>query len=45
MRWADISIDGEWTIPREPREKDTAGSLVLPEAALADHPRAAPPRR
>ena len=35
MRWADISVDGEWTIPKEPREKDTAGTLVLPEAALA----------
>jgi integrase len=34
MRWADITIDGEWTIPKEAREKDTAGSLVLPEAAL-----------
>jgi integrase len=34
MRWSDISIDGEWTIPAEPREKDTAGSLVLPEPAL-----------
>jgi integrase len=35
MRWSDISIDGEWTIPAEAREKDTAGSLVLPESALA----------
>jgi integrase len=35
MRWADISIDGEWTIPQEPREKDSAGALVLPEAAVA----------
>jgi integrase len=34
MRWSDISINGEWTIPAEPREKDTAGSLVLPEPAL-----------
>jgi integrase len=33
MQWADI-VDGEWTIPQEPREKDSAGSLVLPEAAL-----------
>ena len=35
IRWHDITIDGEWTIPKESREKDTAGSLVLPEAALA----------
>jgi len=35
MKWADISADGEWSIPREPREKSTAGALVLPEAALA----------
>jgi integrase len=34
MKWADVSVDGEWTIPQEPREKDSAGSLVLPEAAL-----------
>jgi integrase len=34
MRWSDISNDGEWTIPQERREKDSAGSLVLPEAAL-----------
>ena len=34
MRWADISDDGEWTIPQEPREKDSAGSLMLPTAAL-----------
>lgn len=33
MRWADL--DGnEWTIPREPREKDNAGILVLPEMAM-----------
>jgi integrase len=35
MKWSDISVDGEWTIPKEPREKDTAGSLVLPELAIA----------
>jgi integrase len=35
MKWSDISVDGEWSIPREPREKATAGSLVLPEVALA----------
>jgi integrase len=35
MRWADVSLDGEWSIPKQPREKDTGGTLVLPEAALA----------
>ena len=35
MKWADLSIDGEWTIAKEAREKGTAGSLVLPDAALA----------
>jgi integrase len=35
MRWADISVAGEWTIPKEPREKDSAGTLVLPARALA----------
>jgi integrase len=35
MRWQDISIDGEWTIPAAAREKDTAGALVLPEVAQA----------
>lgn len=34
MRWSDIDDWGEWTIPREPREKDTAGFLILPEPAL-----------
>jgi integrase len=34
MKWADISLDGEWTIPKEPREKETAGTLVLPDAAV-----------
>ena len=34
MRWADISDDGEWTIPQEKREKDSAGSLLLPPVAL-----------
>jgi integrase len=35
MKWSDISVHGEWSIPREPREKSTAGALVLPEAGLA----------
>jgi integrase len=34
MRWSDVSEAGEWKIPREPREKDTAGFLQLPQAAL-----------
>jgi integrase len=34
MKWSDITLDGEWSIPREPREKTTAGSLVLPKLAL-----------
>lgn len=34
MKWSDVSVDGAWTIPIEPREKDNAGVLVLPEAAL-----------
>jgi integrase len=35
MRWEDIDIEGVWHIPTDPREKGTAGSLKLPEAALA----------
>jgi integrase len=35
LRWGDVSDAGEWTIPRESREKDSARSLLLPEAALA----------
>jgi integrase len=34
MKWADIE-DGVWTVPKEPREKDTGGALALPEMALA----------
>jgi integrase len=34
MRWEDI-VDGEWRIPSKDREKGTAGSLLLPDAALA----------
>jgi integrase len=33
MKWADVAGD-TWSIPKAPREKDTAGTLVLPEAAL-----------
>ena len=28
MRWADVSLDGEWSIAKEAQEKDTAGALV-----------------
>ena len=35
MKWADLSIEGEWTIPKEAREKNTAGTLILPDAAIA----------
>jgi integrase len=34
MRWEDI-VDGEWRIPSKDREKGTAGSLLLSDAALA----------
>jgi integrase len=34
MRWQDISADGTWIIPAEPREKTNAGELLLPPAAL-----------
>jgi integrase len=34
MKWADISPDGEWTISAESREKNTAGSLMLPDMAF-----------
>jgi integrase len=33
MKWSDVSLDGEWHIPQESREKDSAGSLLLPEIA------------
>jgi integrase len=36
MKWSDYSDDtGEWSVPKEAREKDTGGTLVLPEPALA----------
>jgi len=34
MRWEDISIDGEWRIPIEDREKGNPGILPLPPTAL-----------
>jgi integrase len=36
MKWADFSDEeGAWSVPKEPREKDTGGTLVLPDMALA----------
>lgn len=35
MKWSDIAEDGEWTVPKDLREKDSVGSVVLPKAALA----------
>jgi integrase len=34
MKWADIE-DGTWLVPKEPREKDTGGTLALPPMARA----------
>lgn len=34
MRWANIALDGVWTIPSEAREKGNGESLKLPEMAL-----------
>ena len=34
MKWADVSVNGIWSIHVEPREKGCGGDLVLPEAAL-----------
>jgi integrase len=34
MRWSDITLDGEWRILTEAREKGNAGSLILPLLAL-----------
>jgi integrase len=34
MKWADISLDGVWTIAQKAREKDTAGEVQLPGLAL-----------
>jgi integrase len=36
MTWSDLDLaTGTWTVPREPREKDTGGALALPAMALA----------
>ena len=34
MRWQDVSIDGEWTMPEGKREKGVGGTLVLPDLAV-----------
>lgn len=34
LRWADVSVDGTWTVPTGAREKGTGGALVLPELDL-----------
>ncbi len=33
MRWQDLTLDGIWDIPIEPREKGNGGALLLPEVA------------
>jgi integrase len=35
MKWRDVSDDGVWTIPTQPREKGNAGVLRLPPQAMA----------
>jgi integrase len=36
MKRPDFSDEsGEWSVPKEPREKDTGGTLALPEMALS----------
>jgi integrase len=35
IRWTDVDDNGVWTIHTEPREKQNAGKLKLPHAALA----------
>jgi integrase len=34
MRWQDLSDDGEWLIPSTERQKNTAGSIMLPKQAI-----------
>ena len=34
MRWQDLTLDGTWDIPTEPREKGNGGALLLPEVAV-----------
>ncbi len=33
MRWQDLTLDGTWDIPTEPREKGNGGALLLPDVA------------
>lgn len=35
MQWRDVSDDGVWTIPTQPREKGNPGVLRLPPQAMA----------
>ena len=35
MCWDDVTVDGVWHIPSLPREKGNAGTLALPDLALA----------
>ena len=34
MKWADVSVDGVWTVANGNREKGTGGDLKLPEMAI-----------
>jgi len=34
LKWADVALDGEWSIAADDREKGTGGALLLPEAAV-----------
>ncbi|MGB6769086.1 MAG: tyrosine-type recombinase/integrase [Methyloceanibacter sp.] len=34
MQWEDVSVDGTWSIPTTAREKNNAGALMLPDAAV-----------
>jgi integrase len=34
MQWEDVTVDGEWRIPAEEREKGNGGALLLPDAAI-----------
>ncbi|HET7384540.1 MAG TPA: integrase family protein, partial [Pseudolabrys sp.] len=35
MKWADVRLDGTWTIATAEREKGNAGTLILPPQALS----------
>ena len=45
MRWADISESGEWTIPKEPREKDIGRHAGVARHRARHHPGAAAARQ